>query len=130
MPVVRRGMLPTGPGSGAGSQRLHSGDDELRHGERANRDPCRGGCLVELVAALVAGTRRGDSPVRWEEVVEDNPLESRMHLSTDGTGIPMRKEETGGVRGKHEDGGLEEQESQAGGDLRRRGPGSGDRRVP
>jgi len=62
--------------------------------------------------------------------VEDNPLESRMHLSTDGTGIPMRKEETGGVRGKHEDGGLEEQESQAGGDLRRRGPGSGDRRVP
>ncbi len=39
-----------------------------------------------------------------EEVEDGKPLESRMYLSTDGTGIPMRKEETERVRGKQADG--------------------------
>ena len=48
----------------------------------------------------------GEEALRFEreEAVEGRPLEPRMHLSIDGTGIPMRKEETEGVRGKHEDG--------------------------
>ncbi len=36
--------------------------------------------------------------------VEGNPLESRMYLAVDGTGIPMRGEGTEGVTGKGEDG--------------------------
>ena len=39
-----------------------------------------------------------------EEVAEGRPLEPRMYLSIDGTGIPMRKEETEGVRGRQADG--------------------------
>ena len=39
-----------------------------------------------------------------EEVVDGRPLESRMYLSVDGTGIPMRAEEVKGVAGKREDG--------------------------
>ena len=46
-----------------------------------------------------------------EEVVEGRPLEPRMHLSIDGTGIPMRKEETEGVLGKHEDGSSKSREA-------------------
>ncbi|MXX89533.1 MAG: hypothetical protein F4213_13610 [Boseongicola sp. SB0677_bin_26] len=48
----------------------------------------------------------GEEALRFEreEVVVGKPLESRMYLSIDGTGVPMRKEETAGVRGKHEDG--------------------------
>ncbi len=48
----------------------------------------------------------GEEALRFEreEAVEGRPLEPRMHLPIDGTGIPMRKEETEGVLGKHEDG--------------------------
>ena len=35
-----------------------------------------------------------------EEVVEGNPLKTPIYLSADGTGIPMRGEEVGGVAGK------------------------------
>ncbi len=40
----------------------------------------------------------GEAAARFEreEVAEGKPLESRMQLSIDGTGIPMRKEETEG----------------------------------
>ncbi len=38
------------------------------------------------------------------EAIGDSPLESRMHLSIDGTGIPMRREGTEGVRGRQGDG--------------------------
>ena len=48
----------------------------------------------------------GEAALRFEreEVAEGKPLESRMYLSIDGTGIPMRKEETEGVRGRQADG--------------------------
>ena len=48
----------------------------------------------------------GEAAARFEreEVAEGKPLESRMCPSIDGTGIPMRKEETEGVRGKQADG--------------------------
>ncbi len=39
-----------------------------------------------------------------EEAVGGKPLEPRMYLSIDGTGIPMRKEEVEGVAGKQDDG--------------------------
>ena len=39
-----------------------------------------------------------------EEVAEGKPLEPRMYLSVDGTGIPMRKGETEGIRGRQADG--------------------------
>ncbi len=39
-----------------------------------------------------------------EEVVDGRPLESRVYLSVDGTGIPMRAEEVKGVAGKRGDG--------------------------
>ncbi len=38
-----------------------------------------------------------------EEVVDGKPLESRVYLSVDGTGIPMRAEEVEGVAGKRGD---------------------------
>ncbi len=38
------------------------------------------------------------------EVIGDSPLESRMYLTVDGTGIPMRREGTEGVRGRQGDG--------------------------
>ena len=46
-----------------------------------------------------------------EEVVEAEPQASRMYLSIDGTGIPMRKEEVAGVRGKQEDGSSKSREA-------------------
>lgn len=48
----------------------------------------------------------GEAALRFEreEVVCGKPLESRMYLSIDGTGIPMRKEDVEGVAGKQEDG--------------------------
>ncbi len=39
-----------------------------------------------------------------EEVLDGRPLEPRMYLSIDGTGIPMRREEVAGVRGRQADG--------------------------
>ena len=39
-----------------------------------------------------------------EEVLDGGPLEPRMYLSIDGTGIPMRKGETEGVAGRQADG--------------------------
>ncbi len=39
-----------------------------------------------------------------EEVLDGRPLEPRMYLSIDGTGIPMRKEEVAGVAGRQADG--------------------------
>ena len=39
-----------------------------------------------------------------KEVLDGNPLEPRMYLSIDGTGIPMRKGETEGVAGRQADG--------------------------
>ncbi len=39
-----------------------------------------------------------------EEVVDARPLEPRMYLSIDGTGVPMRREEVAGVAGRQEDG--------------------------
>ena len=55
----------------------------------------------------------GEEALRFErgEVVDGKPLESRMHLSIDGTGIPMRKEETEGVAGKQEDGSAKTREA-------------------
>ena len=46
-----------------------------------------------------------------EEVVEDNPLESRMYLSIDGTGVPMRKGDVEGIAGKQEDGSAKTREA-------------------
>lgn len=48
----------------------------------------------------------GEAALRFEreEVVEGKPLESRMSLSIDGTGVPMRKEDVEGVAGKQDDG--------------------------
>ncbi len=48
----------------------------------------------------------GEEVLRFEreEVVAGKPLESRMYLSIDGTGIPMRKGDVEGVAGKQEDG--------------------------
>ncbi len=48
----------------------------------------------------------GEEALRFEreEVVGGRPLESRMHLSIDGTGIPMRKEDVEGVAGKQDNG--------------------------
>ena len=48
----------------------------------------------------------GEAALRFEreEVVGGKPLESRMYLSIDGTGIPMRKEDVEGVAGKQDDG--------------------------
>ncbi len=55
----------------------------------------------------------GEEALRFEreEAVEGKPLEPRMHLSIDGTGIPMRQEETEGVLGKHEDGSSKSREA-------------------
>ncbi len=48
----------------------------------------------------------GEAAQRFEreEVLDGRPLEPRMYLSIDGTGIPMRKDETEGVRGRQADG--------------------------
>ncbi len=48
----------------------------------------------------------GEAAARFEreEVVDGKPLEPRMQLSVDGTGVPMRREETEGVRGRQADG--------------------------
>ncbi len=48
----------------------------------------------------------GEAAARFEreEVVDGRPLEPRMQLSVDGTGVPMRREETEGVRGRQADG--------------------------
>ncbi len=55
----------------------------------------------------------GEEALRFErgEVVDGRPPETRMHLSIDGTGIPMRKEETEGVAGKQEDGSAKTREA-------------------
>ncbi|MCY3672297.1 MAG: ISKra4 family transposase [Alphaproteobacteria bacterium] len=55
----------------------------------------------------------GEEALRFEreEAIAGKPLESRMYLSIDGTGIPMRKEETAGVRGKQEDGSAKSREA-------------------
>lgn len=47
----------------------------------------------------------GESALRLEqeEAVEETPLESRVYLSTDGTGIPMQKEDVEGVSGKQDE---------------------------
>ncbi len=44
----------------------------------------------------------GEAALRFErdEVVEGGPLETCMYLSVDETGIPMRKKEVEGVRGR------------------------------
>ncbi len=39
-----------------------------------------------------------------EEVIPGEPSSARGHVSIDGTGVPMRKEETAGIRGRQEDG--------------------------
>ena len=71
--------------------------------------------------ADLAGVRASSSSLqRWslalgaeameferEEVVGDSPLESRMYLSIDGTGIPMRGKDVEGVAGKRGDGSAE-----------------------
>ena len=68
--------------------------------------------------ANLAGVRASPSSLRrWslklgeaaqrferEEVLDGRPLEPRMYLSIDGTGIPMRKGETEGIRGRQADG--------------------------
>ncbi len=46
-----------------------------------------------------------------DEVVEDNPLESRMHPAVDGTGVPMRKEDVEGTADKQEDGSAKTREA-------------------
>ena len=55
----------------------------------------------------------GEAALRFEreEVVVGKPLKSRMYLSIDGTGIPMRKEEVEGVAGKQEDGSSKSREA-------------------
>ncbi|MCY4242785.1 MAG: hypothetical protein OXD36_13715, partial [Rhodobacter sp.] len=72
---------------------------------------CGGGCfppgralglegdtVTPGTASVIAGTVPFMGFER-EEVLDGGPPEPRMYLSIDGTGIPMRKEETEGVRG-------------------------------
>ena len=69
------------------------------------------------IANLAGLDASSSSPRRWsqalgeaarrferEEVLDGRPLEPRMYLSIDGTGIPMRKEEVAGVAGRQADG--------------------------
>ena len=55
----------------------------------------------------------GEEALRFEreEAVDGKPLEPRMYLSIDGTGIPMRKEDVEGVAGKQEDGSAKTREA-------------------
>ena len=54
------------------------------------------------------GVHPGEEAQRFkqEKVIEDNPAETLMlmYSSIDGSGIPMHKEKTQGIRGKQEDG--------------------------
>ena len=76
------------------------------------------------IANLAGVTASSSSLQRWslalgeevlrfeqEEVVEDNPLESRMYLAVDGTGVPMRKDDVQGIAGKQEDGSAKTREA-------------------
>ncbi len=67
---------------------------ELRGGEPARRQPRRGGRVAGPAAAPGAEARRGGGP-----------------LPMDGTGVPMRREETEGVRGRQADGTPETREA-------------------
>ncbi len=55
----------------------------------------------------------GEAALRFEreEVVGGKPLEPRIYLSIDGTGIPMRKEDVEGVAGKQDDGSSKSREA-------------------
>ncbi len=77
---------------------------------------CGGGCfppgralglegdtVTPGTASVIAGTVPFMGFER-EEVLDGGPPEPRMYLSIDGTGIPMRKEETEGVAGRQADG--------------------------
>ena len=76
------------------------------------------------IANLAGVTASSSSLQRWslalgaevlrfeqEEVVEDTPLESRMYLAIDGTGVPMRKDDVAGIAGKQEDGSAKTREA-------------------
>ena len=77
-----------------------------------------------LIANLAGVEASSSSLQRWslalgkealrferEEVVDDKPLESRMYLAIDGTGVPMRKEAVEGIAGKQEDGSAKTREA-------------------
>ena len=64
-------------------------------------------------SSLQRWPQRLDEEAQWfekEEVIEDKPTETLMYLSIDETSFPTRKEETQGIRGKQEDGGLKSRE--------------------
>ena len=68
-----------------------------------------GDTVTPGTASVIAGTvpSMGFGAARRsgrEEVLDGGPPEPRMYLSIDGTGIPMRKEEVAGVRGRQADG--------------------------
>ncbi|MDE0521187.1 MAG: hypothetical protein OXH79_04445 [Boseongicola sp.] len=85
---------------------------------------CGGGSFPLDRALGLDGSASSSSLQRWslalgeealrferEEAVDGKPLEPRMYLSIDGTGIPMRKEDVEGVAGKQEDGSAKTREA-------------------
>ncbi len=86
--VMARRVPPMGFGAAA----AHIADPA---GVKASPGPLRRRALAPGREAM--GSGRG-------EVIGDSPLEPRMYLTIDGTGIPMRGEGTEGVRGRQEDG--------------------------
>ncbi len=66
--------------------------------------PRRGEGLAKLAAAPGAGLGEAAARFEREEVPDGRPPEPRMQISVDGAGVPMRREETEGVRGRQADG--------------------------
>ncbi len=112
--LLRRGIPAAGPGAGAGGRDGHAGDGGRRRRDRSARsfdaasrhvanpagvDASPGALQRRALALDEAADRSGR-----EEVLDARPLEPRMYLSIDGTGVPMRREETEGVRGRQADG--------------------------
>ena len=67
-----------------------------------------GGVAIPSSSLKHWSKRLGEEAQRFkqEKVIEDNPAETLvlMYSSIDGSGIPMHKEKTQGIRGKQEDG--------------------------
>ena len=91
-PGMANVMARTVPPMGFGAAAAHIADPA---GVKASPGPLRRRAPAPGREAM--GSGRG-------EVIGDSPLEPRMYLTVDGTGIPMRGEGTEGVRGRREDG--------------------------
>ncbi len=85
-------MARTAPPMGFGAAAAHTADPA---GVKASPGPLRRRALAPGREAM--GSGRG-------EAIGDSPLEPRMYLTIDGTGIPMGGEGTEGVRGRREGG--------------------------